>query len=367
METWNKDKPGVPIRVWASRVDKESRKRLERLARNPVLAGPLAVMPDVHASGKICVGTVLVTEHQIIRGAVGDDLGCGMAVRKLSIEASRFSREDLEKLLRELAAVIPVGRKSHSRPQDVPGRLFERELSSHYLEHERQFLAPRHIGTLGGGNHFVELQRDGSGALWVSIHSGSRGMGPVLVSFHTKNATSEEAVWNDYGWAFAFAEANRAVMQDQVLAVLSTFTGEKIEVLDGFDVPHNVITREKHAGKSLIVHRKGAMGLKPGERGLIPGSMGTASYIVEGLGCGTAYGSCSHGAGRLLTRTEARAQISLERLRREMGGVVYPAGLKRELCEEAPSAYKPIKEVLSEQEELARPLLQLRPVAVLKG
>jgi len=262
--------------------------------------------------------------------------------------------------------------------------LLEAALSTHSLSHQRDWLGTRHIATLGGGNHFIELQHDPLWRLWVTVHSGSRGIGAAIASHHAKvTATrrnpadllpvieleTKEAAnfFNDLDWALKFAAANRRRMMEEVVKVIDESSGRSIESTELFDVAHNLITVESNGGRTLVVHRKGAMPAGAGSRGIIPGSMGTASYFVEGLSHAGSYASCSHGAGRRLTRGEAHRKISRNELRRQMARVVYPRQIEEALIEEAPAAYKDIRDVLDQQRELVRPVLRLEPLAVVKG
>jgi len=374
----------VPIRSWAERIDAESFKMLKRLARSEKLAGWIAVMPDVHSAGVVSVGTVFAAPDHVFPTAIGEDMGCGMRCARYDLDASSFGRDQLEKILVSLAARVPTGRQVHRAPQHLVAELAQAELSTKTLAHDREWLGVRHIGTLGGGNHFLELERDTLGRLWATVHSGSRGVGAAIARHHGRafaaagkgelpalelGSSAADGFLNDLNWALDFAGANRACMLQKVDAVLSEFTGSRVEPVESFDVPHNLIRREEHGGRQLMIHRKGAMPAPAGGRGIIPGSMATASYIVEGLGNALSFASSSHGAGRCLTRTEAHARISPAQLRRQMDGIVYPRGQRFEsaLVEEAPDAYKPIKEVLQQQTDLVKPLLRLEPILVLKG
>jgi len=375
----------IPIYSWADRIDPLSLQRLKTLARWDRLAGPIAVMPDIHFSGDVCIGTVLVTEDCVLPTAIGEDLGCGMCSQCFDFDARALDRDALRRLVAEIMKDVPVGRRVHSTPQALSDVLRESALSTGALAHQRDWLGSRHLGTLGGGNHFIELQRDTLNRLWVTVHSGSRGIGAAIASHHARAAMSHDAAEHalpfigshssesnaflaDLHWALIFAAENRKRMLEQVVAILTRHIGNAI-TSDFFDVPHNVITRETHGGRTLFVHRKGAMPAAPGMRGIIPGSMGTASYIVEGLGNNASYGSCSHGAGRAYSRTEARKRISIKDFRRQMRHVVYPdsSGVETALIEEAPAAYKNIKEVLEQQTDLVKPVLRLEPLAVIKG
>jgi len=376
----------VEIKCWADRIDPLSQKLLQKLARWGRLAGPIAVMPDVHFASGVSVGTVLVTRDCVLPTAIGVDLGCGMCSQRFDFDTSSCTRGDLENIVARIMQSVPTGRHVHREPQEMPAALAKTDLSTKTLEHQKMWLGSRHLGTLGGGNHFIELQRDTHRTLWVTVHSGSRGIGAALASHHAKIAMRDRreasplpvlefesveaaAFLRDLNWALTFAAANRRRMLDHVAADLHRTFGAEPDMESFFDVAHNLITQELHGGENLIVHRKGAMPAASGGCGIVPGSMGTASYLVEGLGNSESYASCSHGAGRKVSRTEAHEKISVRDLRRQMAHVVFPdiRGMEHALIEEAPSAYKHIKEVLAQQEDLVRPVLRLEPLAVVKG
>jgi tRNA-splicing ligase RtcB len=241
-------------------------------------------------------------------------------------------------------------------------------------------LAPRHLGTLGGGNHFLELDRDPEGGLWLLVHSGSRGLGAAIASHHARVVSAKEgdalgglnvetevgaAYLNDVQWALDFARANREALAMRAMEVLGDFFS--VTVAQRIDIHHNFVACEHWFGRDVYEHRKGAVAVPSGTLGLIPGSMGTASYIVEGLGNEDAFGSCSHGAGRVMSRTKARSAIRFDAFERAMRRVVYPRGHVRHLVEEAPAAYREIGEVLEDQQDLVQRRLRLEPVAVLNG
>lgn len=376
----------VEIHSWADRIDPPSLKLLQKLARWGRLAGPIAVMPDVHFASGVCVGTVLATRDCVLPTAIGEDLGCGMCSKRFEFDTAQWSRADLENLVAKIMGRVPTGRHVHREAQPPAGGLPASELSTKSLEHQKMWLGSRHLGTLGGGNHFIELQRDTARQLWVTVHSGSRGIGAAIAGHHAKAARADSrntaplpvmemgsgnaaAFLADLKWALAFAAANRRRMLDEVTAILRQSFGAEADAASFFDVAHNLVAIETHGGRECVVHRKGAMPARAGQRGIIPGSMGTASYLVEGLGNETSYASCSHGAGRRLSRAEAHAKISIQDLRRQMAKVVFPdaRGIERALIEEAPVAYKDIKAVLAQQEDLVRPMLRLEPLAVVKG
>jgi tRNA-splicing ligase RtcB len=267
------------------------------------------------------------------------------------------------------------------RGVNVPDAIFRDTLSTRALEHSREALAHKHLGTLGGGNHFLELDRDADGALYLLVHSGSRGLGAAVFAHHERVADSRsaggitaldvrdgpgDAYAKDLAWALLFAHENRKLLSRHAIEIIGDFIDVAPEG-DAIDIHHNFVAKERWQGSELYVHRKGAVAVPRGTLALVPGSMGTASYIVEGLGCEDAFGSCSHGAGRVMTRKEAHATIDARAFARAMRDVVYPKRLERKLVEEAPSAYRDIREVLDAQEDLVVRRKRLEPVAVLKG
>lgn len=371
----------VPIRIWARAISPETVRQLQQIARRPYVVEFVAAMADAHLSEGVAVGTVFATERTVVPRALGGDLGCGMSALRIGERAESLDRRTLEEILRALGRVVPTGDRLHrGRGIEVPEALLATALSTRSLERSREALARRHLGTLGGGNHFLELDRDPDGGLWLLVHSGSRGLGAAVAAHHARVAeTSGEdvlagldtetpsgsAYLNDVRWALDFARSNRSALSARALEVIGDFI--PISVEQEIDIHHNFVDRERWFGREVYVHRKGAVAIPSGTFALVPGSMGTASYIVEGVGSEDAFGSCSHGAGRVMSRKEARATIRPEALERAMRRVVYPEGHSRHLVEEAPAAYRDIGEVLDDQEDLIRRRLRLEPIAVLKG
>jgi tRNA-splicing ligase RtcB (3'-phosphate/5'-hydroxy nucleic acid ligase) len=371
----------VPIRIWARQISPDTIRQLQRLAARSYVVDFVAAMADAHVAEGVAVGSVFATERTLVPRALGGDLGCGMSALRLGVDAGALDRRRLEAIVQALGRAIPAGDAVHrGRGVDVPAAVLAPPLSTRSLEHTRDALARRHLGTLGGGNHFLELDRDPEGVLWLLVHSGSRGLGAAVAAHHAKVASASEsddlagldveeeeggAYFNDLQWALDFARANREALATRALEVIGDF----VPVTDDepVDIHHNFVARERWFGRDVYVHRKGAVAVPTGTRALIPGSMGTASYIVEGLGSEDSFGSCSHGAGRVMSRKEARSAVRPDALRRAMRRVVYPEHLARHLVEEAPSAYRDITEVLEDQEDLVRRRLRLEPVAVLKG
>ena len=379
------DDARVPVRVWARAISKETEKQLRLLARQSFVVEHVAAMADAHLSEGVAVGTVFATESTVVPRALGGDLGCGMAAIRIAIDAEALDEPSLRTIVTMLARAIPAGDATHrGAGVHVPDALFAESLSTRALDHTREALARRHLGTLGGGNHFVELDRDAEGSLWLLVHSGSRGLGAAIAAHHARAAGAQgdtslrgldmgmedgASYFRDLTWALAFARANREALAARALDVLSDVLGVDVAAVAErcIDVPHNFVARERWFGRDLLVHRKGAIAAARGAIALIPGSMGTASYVVEGLGNEASFGSCSHGAGRVMSRREARSAIAPHALARAMRRVVYPEHLARHLVEEAPAAYRDIREVLEDQEDLVVRRVRLEPIAVLKG
>ncbi len=374
----------VPIQVWGRTVPAGALEQLKRIASQPYVVEHVAAMPDLHVAHGISVGTVFATLDTVVPAALGGDLGCGMSAVRFDFPAARLGSPDLRRLLEALTRAIPVGDATHrGRGVDVPDALLAAPLSTASLERARARLMPKHLGSLGGGNHFIEFNRDGGGDLWLLVHSGSRGLGSAIAAHHLQAAAAEaygelpglrcesdsgRACLADIGWALEFAKANRHALVSRAIEVLFAQVGpHSPEQTLRVDVHHNFVRYEQHFARRLLVHRKGAIAAPAGAYALIPGSMGTASFIVEGLGEAQSFGSASHGAGRVMTRREARAQIRPERLARSMRRVVYDEGRSASLVEEAPEAYREINTVLEDEVDLVTPRIRLEPIAVLKG
>lgn len=375
----------IPIRVWARHVPEGAMEQLELIAAQPYVVEHVAAMPDLHVAHGVAVGTVFATEDTVVPGALGGDLGCGMSAVRFDFPAARLAPSTLRGWLEAVTREIPVGDATH-RGKGVAFH-DETPLSTSALEHVRRRLGPKHLGTLGGGNHFIELDRDGGGDLWLLVHSGSRGLGSAIAAHHLRAAEVQSSVHpersrgipglrcdteagraclGDLEWALMFARANRNELLRRATAVVVELTGQEPDQSSHVDAHHNFVRAEEHFGRRLFVHRKGAISARAGERALIPGSMGTASYLVEGLGSSDSFSSASHGAGRVMSRREAREQLREDRFAQSMRRVVFDQR-KRGLIEEAPAAYRDIAEVLEDEADLVVPRVRLEPIAVLKG
>lgn len=343
----------------------------------------VAIMPDVHLAQEVCIGTVIATHNLLYPAAVGGDIGCGMAAIQLDREAAAIAGEAIAaRVLAGLYEAVPARRHTRAtRPERLPGELEERSLSDARLEALKRKDGRAEMATLGSGNHFIELQADDEGALWIMLHSGSRAMGQAIRDHHLGSASPSgggltsidarsaagQAYLADMEWALLYADHSRLRMIEAALDVLRRVVGAT--PVDGSyrSCHHNHVRLETHSGEQLWVHRKGAIPAAEGEPGIIPGSMGSASFHVEGRGCPGSLGSSSHGAGRLMSRAEARRRISARALHKELSGIWFDHRLDRCLVEEAPSAYKDIGEVMRAQRALTRIVRRLRPVLCFKA
>jgi tRNA-splicing ligase RtcB (3'-phosphate/5'-hydroxy nucleic acid ligase) len=395
---------GVPVKMWTQGVPVEpgAIQQLSQLARLPVVWPHVAVMPDVHIGIGATVGSVVPTRSAIIPAAVGVDIGCGMIAARLSLQASDLP-DNLAHIRAEIERAVPHGRTSTRSGRDkgawntVPAsaekawagldRDFQRLCTLHPRLRNTNNLS--HLGTLGTGNHFVELCLDEDQAVWVMLHSGSRGVGNAIGTHfialaqadmrghianlpHRDLAYFEEgsAHFDDYvfavGWAQRFARENRAIMLHNTLATLSrVITKPFTQTNQAVNCHHNYVQRETHFGESLLVTRKGAVSAQKGELGIIPGSMGAKSFIVRGLGNEQALCSCSHGAGRVMSRTKAKQMITLEQHKTATAHV--ECRKDTDVIDESPAAYKPIDQVMAAQADLVEIVHTLRQVVCVKG
>ncbi|MDQ4097613.1 MAG: RtcB family protein, partial [Actinomycetota bacterium] len=352
---------------WASDIEQETVRQAEKTARLPIVEGHVALMPDAHVGIGATVGSVIPTKGAVIPSAVGVDIGCGMIAAELDVTEDQLP-DSLEPLLSRIERAVPAG---VGRGHDKAGTKADRWLSNHRpttpLSADQATKAAKQFGTLGSGNHFFELCVDERSRMWVVLHSGSRGIGNQLAQMHISKArrlakkamlsledpdlawfvqgTPEfEAYVADMLWAQDYARANRAQMMDRAMAEVLRFIGFGKETRR-INCHHNFIQPEMHAGKELWVTRKGAIRADKGDLGVIPGSMGTRSYIVSGKGNPRSWLSCSHGAGRRHSRTQARKLFTSADLASAMTGKVWLAGRADAFLDEIPAAYKDIDQV----------------------
>jgi tRNA-splicing ligase RtcB len=355
---------------------------LDRLRRTEDVRR-VAVMPDVHLAADVCVGTVVATSRLLFPGAVGGDIGCGMLAMAFDAPAASV-RDDpavAGRVLRALAGAVPVMRRHRRRLAPWPDILREHRPSQGALEAVARDEATLQLGTLGGGNHFVELQADGDDRLWLMIHTGSRAVGQAVRGHHLSHGTklaggmvavdattpAGQAYLNDVAWARAYADANRRAIAAAVADVLREELNARAVESSLVTCDHNHVAAEDHDGEQLWVHRKGAMPASAGAAGVLPGSMGTTSYHIEGRGCAGSLRSSAHGAGRAMSRNVARQRVTARDVGRQMSNVWFDPRRADALRDEAPAAYKDVRAVLRAQHELVRVTRTLRPVLVYKG
>lgn len=378
----------VDVKLWARAHEVESvaLDQLRNIASLPWVFHHVAAMPDVHFGKGATVGSVVAMKDAVSPAAVGVDIGCGMGAVQTNIKASDLP-DSLRRLRDDIEAAIPVGFSSHDEPVAAARELaLWKDFSS--LTREVQDLeskARTQLGTLGGGNHFIELCLDTDQNLWLMLHSGSRNIGKELAEIHIAKAkklahnrdlpdrdlavflagTPEmKAYRHDLFWAQEYARANREVMMSLALSVLrshfpSLRAGEPILC------HHNYVSEERHYGEDVLVTRKGAIRARRGDMGIIPGSMGTRSYIVRGLGCAEAFESASHGAGRKMSRGEAKRRFSVKDLEAQTAGV--ECRKDGGVLDEIPGAYKKIEQVMDDQRDLVEIVTELRQVLCVKG
>jgi tRNA-splicing ligase RtcB len=339
----------------------------------------MAVMPDVHLSKDVCVGIALATRELIYPAAVGSDIGCGMAAVAVEVDSSLLSNEkNAARLLSALYQQVPSNK--HPIPRDLPADLIENSLSDPGLNRLAQRDGRVQLGTLGRGNHFLEFQADEQDQLWIMVHSGSRAMGQAITEFHLKfserrfklaclDAGTEtgQAYLADVSWARIYAAENRLEMLRSVERILLMEFSVDINWSTLIHSDHDHVQRETHFGQEYWVHRKGTQPAGVGTSGIIPGSMGTSSVHVTGRGCPESLCSCSHGAGRRLSREAARYRISVRQFERQLQGVWFNHCRSHQLREEAPKAYKDIDDVLRAQRDLIKITRRLRPLLSYKG
>ena len=359
---------------WASTLEPGALEQAKRTAQMPFVVKPLALMADAHAGKGSTVGSVIATQGAIIPAAVGVDIGCGMIAVETDL-TSHSLPDDLSQLHAAIRTSVPAGvGRGHEGNRDVDALELLGATGSTELSDKQRSTARAQFGSLGSGNHFVEVCLDERDRVWVVVHSGSRGIGNQLAMLHIECATGLMKQWfvqladpdlaylpegtaefDDYIadmlWAQRYAAANRDLMAANVVGNLFSFVGGGIET-DRINCHHNFTQREKHRGRDLWITRKGAIQAKRGGRGVIPGSMGTRSYIVSGLGSAASFESSSHGAGRRMSRSAARKSLTVDSLRDAMAGRTWNADQALDLLDEHPDSYKDIDQVMADQADL---------------
>ena len=400
---------GVPVKMWTQGVpiEPQALKQLENTARLPIIFKHVAVMPDVHYGLGATIGSVVPTLKAIIPAAVGVDIGCGMMACKTTLFANDLP-DNLAALRSEIEKAVPHG----SAPKQFRRHGSNREIGAWtnpptqadtawaQLADEFELICEthprlkntnnhRHMGTLGGGNHFIEVCLDESGAVWIMLHSGSRGVGAAIgnlfidlakkdAELHQRNLPDKDLAYleegaqyfGDYvrgvGWAQKFARLNREVMMQQAIGALRKVIGKPFEThLEAINCHHNYVQQETHFGQDVFITRKGAVSAKKGELGIIPGSMGAKSFIVRGKGNLDSFTSCSHGAGRTMSRTRAKLLYTVEDQIKATEGV--ECRKDANVIDEIPMAYKDIDAVMRAQSDLVEVVHTLKQVVCVKG
>jgi tRNA-splicing ligase RtcB len=355
---------------------------IERLAASDDVQR-VAVMPDVHLARDVCIGAVVATSTVIYPAAIGGDIGCGMAAIQFDADAEVLANERAAaQTLSGLYARVPTNKHpSGTMPHRLPDELDSRPLSDSCLDRLKRRDGRVQLGTLGRGNHFVEFQADQQNRLWLMVHSGSRAVGQAITAHHLHHAQTSgsglaqldsesdagRAYLADVEWARSYAAQNRLAMLRAASELLHDLFGICAAESSLMHADHNHVRPETHFGETLLVHRKGAQSAQIDEPGMIPGSMGAASFHVAGRGLPESLCSSSHGAGRALSRTDARKTVSRRQLERQLGSVWFDHRRANALRDEAPVAYKDIHVVMRAQRKLTRIVRELRPVLCYKG
>lgn len=391
----------VPIKVWLedeSQLETECLQQALNLAKLPFALSHIALMPDTHFGFGMPIGGVLATKNEVIPNAVGVDIGCGMCFAETNLHQDDLTQAQLEKLVRQIMRRIPTGFYHHKTKQGCQAldgfgkRIKNKRIHTPTQLEQEVERAYYQVGTLGGGNHFIEIQRDDDGTICLMLHSGSRNFGykianyfnqlakkinkkqqsPVPANFDLAHLSLQSAEGQGYlAWmqlALDFATENRQQMMDVVMDELVKVKSN-VHFSNIVNAHHNYAAQEKHFGQSVMVHRKGAIKAAKGELGIVPGAMGSYSYIVEGLGNPQAFNTCSHGAGRKMSRRQAKRSIPRERTLSDLQklGVVLGKNKKGDVSEESRFAYKDIDFVISQELDLIKPVKRLQTIAVIKG
>ncbi len=396
---------GVPIKSWTLGVpfEPEARQQLKNISRMPFIHKWVAVMPDVHLGKGATIGSVVPTLGAVIPAAVGVDIGCGMMAVRTSIQAAQLP-DNLAAVRSAIERAVPHGRSGRARgsrdkgawsnvPDDVMSAWSPLAEQFDVLKAKHAVLKNtnniNHLGTLGTGNHFIEMCLDEHDSVWLMLHSGSRGVGNRIGTYFIEKAKKDMERWHIHlpdsdlaylpegsehfdqyveavEWAQNFARINREVMMARVIQAVRDSFGFEFEArIEAVNCHHNYVSRENHYGKNVLVTRKGAVRAREGEMGIIPGSMGAKSFIVRGLGNEESFCSCSHGAGRVMSRTKAKKLVSLEEHCQATADV--ECRKDAAVIDETPSAYKPIEKVMQAQKDLVEVVYTLKQVVCVKG
>jgi len=380
---------GATIKAWTNvdNIESEALRQLYRVADLPFIYKHIAVMPDVHAGIGATIGSVIATQSALIPSAVGVDIGCGMLAVKTSLNFKDLPK-DLTTLRLDIEKAVPLGFNGHDSTKYGEDLEFEKLSVYKSLGKDSIYKALTQVGSLGGGNHFIELTLDDEKNVWIMLHSGSRNIGNTVASIYTKEAkqqvlkkaikledanlsyfTNDTAEFfnymNDAMWCQEYALKNRQTMLQIIMKVLKKHFKNIRLVEDVISCHHNYVAMENHFGDDIYVTRKGAIRAKEDDFGIIPGSMGAKSYIVKGKGNIESFTSCSHGAGRKMSRSEAKKRFTVDDLERETKGI--ECKKTGHVLDEIPSAYKNIDLVMEEQKDLVEIVTTLKQIICIKG
>ena len=382
----------IPIKMWLDDIEDGALAQAQNLANLPFAFKHIAVMPDAHQGYGMPIGGVMATKGVVVPNAVGVDIGCGMCALKTSL--TNLDTETTKKIMGGIRASVPVGFNHHPTNQDekwMPNDIAP-DVPGPIIVYQEYGSALKQVGTLGGGNHFIEIQKGSDGHIWVMIHSGSRNLGYKVAKHYNDLAITLNERWfsiipKSYELAFLpldtvegqaymsemtycveFALSSRLLMMERVKASFYDACPDVEWCGEVINIAHNYAAMEHHFNTNVMVHRKGATQARMGQLGIIPGSQGTASYIVRGLGNPESFESCSHGAGRKMGRKQAQRELDLQEEieRLDKAGVIHGIRNEKDL-DEAAGAYKDIDTVMSNQTDLVEVVVELKPLAVIKG
>lgn len=380
----------VPVKVWSDTIEESAKKQLGNVARLPFLFKHVAVMPDVHFGMGATVGSVVATRDAVCPAAVGVDIGCGMAAAKLKGVAASDLGDSLAELRRSIERSIPVGFKQNNKIADEV-LAWEHWDGFAELPESLQDLKSKAVAqmcSLGGGNHFIEVCLDEDDGVWVMLHTGSRNIGKRIADIYidkakgimrkmfidlpdpalaylAKDTPEFKGYMRDLLWAQSYAFENRRIMMGRVIRQVGDYIKRRPEVESLVNCHHNFAVMEHHFGEDVLITRKGAVRARKEDMGIVPGSMGAKSYIVQGLGNPESFMSCSHGAGRVMSRSKARKSFNIEDLKKQTSGV--ECRKDADVIDEIPGAYKDIDKVMDNQSDLVEIKAVLKQVLCIKG
>jgi tRNA-splicing ligase RtcB len=380
----------IPIKLWLDNIGEGAMDQARNLANLPFAFSHIAIMPDCHEGYGMPIGGVLATRAAVVPNAVGVDIGCGMCAVQTSLY--KLNTDELKCIMSGIRSRIPLGFNHHTEKQKISLMPDTKGMVTGGIVEQEYENARNQIGTLGGGNHFIEIQMGSDNHIWIMVHSGSRNFGlrvaehyNLLAKRMNEKSGSGAAPSRDLAflsietqeaqdyltemqYCIDFAFANRKLMMNRILSVMNDHLLNTCEELQFINIAHNYARWENHFNTDVIVHRKGATSARLGEPGIIPGSQGTKSYIVRGKGNADSFESCSHGAGRAMGRRQAQRTLDLKEEigRLEKSGIIHAIRHQKDL-DEAPGAYKDIERVMEDQQELVEIGVTLTPLAVIKG